>query len=81
MRTVVPTLLVVVFCSTSAFAQTSGSKLDPGEAARAKELVKRTRSEDLPYPRHRLVLSNLTALRFNPIGLEDQVNLTYRYRL
>ncbi|MEO0812573.1 MAG: hypothetical protein AAFY60_06895, partial [Myxococcota bacterium] len=76
-----PLGLCMLASASDALAQTQGSKLDPGEAARARELVKRSGAEAEPYARHRLVFSNLTAFRWNPIGLEDQLNLSYRYRL
>jgi hypothetical protein len=32
-------------------------------------------------PQHRLVYGNLLVLRYNPLGIEDKIELEYRYRL
>ncbi|MEL6340844.1 MAG: hypothetical protein AAFP04_04850 [Myxococcota bacterium] len=71
--------LLFVWCALPAelLAQSQGSKIDPGEAVR----LRKDEADAKPYPQHRLVYSNLVALRFNPIGLENQLDLSYRYRL
>jgi hypothetical protein len=33
------------------------------------------------WPKHRIVYHNLTILRYNPLGLEDRLDIVYRYRL
>lgn len=47
---------------------------------RPQDLAVASAAPALP-PRHRLILNNLLVLRFNPVGLEDQMRFGYQGRL
>ncbi len=74
-------VVIVMFLPRPAWSQAQGSKIDPEDAVRARDAETPAPNSDEPYPQHRLVYSNLIAGRVNPIGLENQIDLSYRYRL
>lgn len=63
-------------------AEAEAARLAAEEAATpapAPEIVARPKLA--PRPRHRLIYSNLTALRYNPLGLVNEFTAGYRYQL